>query len=262
VQNPLLIAGAREKISAMKQACQAVLAGAPLNVPELPGRDIEVVSIIATRARSKPGLSTREGQGRLVHDLASIELQAMELAFRSLIEFPRAPTEFREELSLLALSEAQHFEMCLDALDGLDVKWGEWGVHLSLWSAAAKDDSILDRLIIVHRYLEGGGLDAGVKLQKKLNGVNSPTVVNVVNTIVREEIGHVSFGSEWYRRFCEDEKIDARQDFGERLNRLMPRIPRRLEKIDWAIRKQAGFTDHELEILEGIQIHKPWSPVS
>jgi uncharacterized ferritin-like protein (DUF455 family) len=260
VRNPLLIDDARAKISAMKQACQAVLDGTELIVPELPSRDIPVVSIIATRDRVKPGLSTVEGQGRLVHDLASIELQAMELAFRSLIEFKNTPLEFREELALLALSEAQHFEMCLDALDSLGVKWGEWGVHLSLWSATAKDDSILDRLIIVHRYLEGGGLDAGVKLQKKLNGVNSPTVVNVVNTIVREEVGHVSFGSHWYRRFCEDEKLDAKYDFGERLNRLMPRIPRRLEKIDRAIRLKAGFTDHELEILEGIQVHRPWSP--
>lgn len=229
-----------------------------LAVPAEPGRDVEVVSIAA--ARGKPGLSSGEGQARLLHDLASIELQAMELAYRTLIEFCEAPEEFRHGLAELALSEGRHLRLCLEGIEKLGFAWGHWPVHLALWHSTASTDTLLDRLLIVHRYLEGGGLDAGSTILRKLNGTADLGALRIVRTIVDEEVGHVSFGSHWYRRICELEGLRPEDDFGPRLTRVLHKVPRRLEKIDRELRRRAGFTDIEMDFLEALQDKRPWKP--
>ncbi len=102
-------------------------------IPFLPGRDVEVVH--AEKMPKRVGLSFREGQGRLLHDLANIELQAMELCYRTWSEFPDASEEFQEELLKLLVSEAGHLKLCLSGLDDLGFKWGDWAIHPALWSA-------------------------------------------------------------------------------------------------------------------------------
>ena len=221
-------------------------------VPALPARDIQV--LLPSEHPDKKGLSSPEGQARMLHDLASIELQALELGLRTLIEFPEAPAGFREELGLVTRSEGVHLRLCLEALNDLGFPWGTWPVHVGLWAAVEKVDSLLDRILIVHRYLEGSGLDAGEALLRRLNGVHRTVAHPVVEQINREEVGHVEFGSRWYRLICQSEGIDPQIDFPNRLKILDERIPRRMEKISKGLRLQAGFTEDEISFLEGLRL--------
>lgn len=190
--------------------------------PREPARDVPL--LVPGLLPPKKGLSYREGQARLLHDLASIELQAMELGLRSLHEFPQAPVGFREELVQVVRSEARHLTLCLDGLEALGFRWGDWPVHNMLWASVAAEDSLLDRILIVHRYLEGSGLDAGDTLLRRLDSVLECPLHKIVQIIVDEEIGHVEFGSRWYREICRVEKIDASEDFPRRLEGFRSRI--------------------------------------
>ena len=174
-----------------------------VNVPIFPARDISLLA--PKELPEKKGLSFKEGQARLLHDLASIELQAMELGLRTLVEFPDAPKEFREQLWEITLSESEHLEMCLTEIEGLGFKWGDWPVHCALWSATGSHDSLLDRVLIVHRFLEGSGLDAGETILRRLKGVDAKPVQKAAEKIFSDEIGHVEFGSRWYRNICKSE---------------------------------------------------------
>ncbi|MBX9769029.1 MAG: ferritin-like domain-containing protein, partial [Bdellovibrionales bacterium] len=212
--NPLLACSPAEKAAGLPFWVEAVLGSFETagqrqlpEIPEFPGRDVEVVPIRALPTR--PGLSYPVGQARLLHDLANIELQAMELAFRTLIEFGHADSEFRKELARITLDEGRHLLLCVDALETLGFPWGTWPVHLSLWKCARSEDSILDRILMVHRYQEGGGLDAGERLLQKLSGVHAPLVKDILTTIFDEELGHVQFGSRWYRFFCQSQGLAA-----------------------------------------------------
>lgn len=200
----------------------------------------------------KPGLSMPEGHARLLHDLANIELQAMELAVRSLYEFPEAPAEFKKDLSEIALGEARHLGLCLDALDDLNRPWGTWGVHTSLWSAVGPEDTLLDRLAIVHRYLEGSGLDSGERIMRRLSGVQDLGLRRVMTVITTEEVDHVLFGSRWFQKVCEEQKLDSEQEFIQRLEKIFRLIPRR-EKVARDLRVRAGFTPLEIDALEKVQ---------
>lgn len=197
----------------------------------------------------KKGLSFRDGQARLLHDLASIELQAMELALRTLIEFPEADPQFREELYHLALNESEHFELCLQGLNDYGYRLGSWPVHLGLWHAVSNTDSLLDRILIVHRYLEGAGLDSGVTLQRRLDGLETSPLHKISKKILTEEIGHVYFGSHWYRHFCKIDNLDPDQDFTERFQGLIKNLPQRIEPVAQELRTKAGFSQQELKVL-------------
>jgi uncharacterized ferritin-like protein (DUF455 family) len=211
------------------------------------GRDARVVS--PSELPPKPGLSTREGQARLLHDLGSIELQAMELAVRSLYEYPEAPREFRDELARLALEEGAHLRLCLKNLEALGFEWGHWDVHLALWSVVAVEDSLLDRVLIVHRYLEGSGLDAGDSILRRLSGVPAKDVREAVGVIVSEEVGHVKFGTLWFRTLCEREHLDPEVEFARRIGTIARKAPRR-ERLARELRLRGGFTESELRELE------------
>jgi uncharacterized ferritin-like protein (DUF455 family) len=220
-------------------------------IPEEPARDVKI--LIPGLLPPKKGLSYREGQARLLHDLASIELQAMELGLRTLIEFPEAPQGFREELAAVTLSEGEHLKLCLQGIESLGFKWGDWPAHTMLWAATHKEDSLLDRVLIVHRYLEGSGLDAGETLLKRLDSVLDSPLTHISKTIVTEEIGHVEFGSRWYRELCRQEKLDPQNDFAERMTKLRWRLPKRIEKLSRKYRLLAGFNEFELQYLENLR---------
>jgi uncharacterized ferritin-like protein (DUF455 family) len=191
----------------------------------------------------------------MLHDLASIELQAMELGVRTLVEFPEAPEAFKEELIAITISEADHLRMCLEGIEALGHKWGDWPVHSALWRAVAPEDSLLDRILIVHRYLEGSGLDAGDTLIRRLEGTSGKSSIQkIVKQINFEEIGHVHFGSEWYRKICLQEKLDHGADFVQRMNSLRLRLPKRVEPVNRQLRSQAGFTDEEIQYFENLRL--------
>ena len=257
VRNWLLIETARQKTAAIHAVVEDLLrndtaiestvgvACADM-IPEFPGRDVQIVLNIKGHP-PKPPFNTVEGQARMLHDLGNIELQAMELAVRTLAQFPDAPAAFRRELADVALEEARHYNLCLNALDELGYPWGSWPVHRSLWDVVT-DGDLLERVLIVHRYMEGAGLDAGSRLMQRLTGVKAPLAREVVGTIVREEVGHVSFGSTWFRKLCVANGIDANQYFADAYPEILRAIPRN-EKPDYDVRRLAGFTEPELETI-------------
>lgn len=241
------IQSAREKIQRLPEAVSHALQATESRKEFTLGRDLRIVS--PADLPGKPGLSSPEGQARLLHDLASIELQAMELAVRTLGEYPDAPHEFRRELAEVAFSEGRHLTLCLDAIERLGYRWGAWDAHVALWNTVSPDDTLIDRVLIVHRYLEGSGLDAGESILRRLSGVADKSVRDCVRTIVSEEVDHVLFGSLWYRRLAELEHLDPEKEFAARIVRIATAVPRR-ERLARDLRKKAGFTEFELDQLQ------------
>lgn len=243
-----------EKIKNIETSCgDALKLSSRLEVPEEPARDAQVLH--PKLHPPKKGFSTSEGQARMLHDLANIELQAMELGLRTLAEFPNAPWEFREQLAQVTIQEADHLRMCIEGIDSLGFKWGDWPVHMALWRAVSPEDSLLDRILIVHRYLEGSGLDAGDTLIRRLEGTSSKnTIQKIVKQINFEEIGHVDFGSRWYREICAMEKLDPNLDFSKRMDDLRLRLPKRVEPVNKTLRLKAGFTEEEIAYYENLRL--------
>lgn len=239
------------KLDFLEAHLHSLLASGRAEVPCEPGRDVQILPI--RELPPKKGLSSREGQARLVHDLASIELQAMELGVRTLIEFRDAPRAFREELAEVTLDEGRHLRLCLESLNELGFPWGSFATHNGLWQCVSREDTLLDRIVIVHRYLEGSGLDASETILRRLVGVNAREALRAVEVIGHDEVGHVQFGSRWYHRLVKEARLSPTDDFQMRLEKLFSRIPRRLEPINRELRLRAGFLESEIATLREMQ---------
>ena len=250
-QQILIESNVWQKLKNIESNCHRILRGAQFEIPINPGRDVEILPI--RELPPKRGLSFADGQGRLLHNLASIELQAMELAIRTLSEFPEAPQQFREELAVVAIEEAKHLRLCVEALEEMRQPWGSYPTHLGLWQCVSGEDSLIDRILIVHRYLEGSGLDASDQLLRRLSGIKASNVSRVVSVIAHDEVGHVQFGSRWYKEICKLRGIDPETDFRKRLFELLHRIPRRLDKINSTLREKAGFSADEIVSLNEVR---------
>lgn len=254
--NILNTASAREKIRGITTSCHLALQG-KLELPSAaPARDVEVLPF--KKLPPKKGVGSVEGRARLLHDLASIELQAMELGVRTLIEYPEASLEYREKLAEVTIDEGRHFELCLNSLEELGYRWGDWPVHLSLWNTVKTGESLMDRVLIVHRYLEASGLDAGAKILSRLAGLPQKDAAwAAMERIHREEVGHVDFGSQWYRDLCREIRVDPDHDFRERMTRLRATLPYRTENLDVESRLKGGFTMEEIRVLEEMRALRP-----
>lgn len=237
-----------KKILKIEQACHSFLQNPEIDFPlREPERDIQVVATVQMPKR--PGLDSTNGQVRLLHDLANIELQAMELGFRTLVEFPQAPESFRRELVEIIIEESSHLQMCLTGIDALGGEWGDWPIHMGLWGAISSCDTLLERVFIVHRYLESSGLDAGETLLKKLSGVRNKNITTIVKKIVEDEVKHVAFGSRWYFELCKTYHVDPEKYFQFAVPLLSQTNPRS-EKLSHTLRRQAGYRPEELLWLE------------
>lgn len=241
------VSNPREKIRVLPLD---LVSSGPFQIPENPGRSGLVLETIRG---PKEKISTALGQARLLHELANIEMQAMELCLRTYLEYPDSPPEFRKELASLALDEARHLGLCLDGLKTFDIEFGHWPIHLHLWKTVSREDSLLDRIVIVHRYLEASGLDAGNQIIDKLRSCQAVSIQKIMTTIHTDEIKHVDFGSRWYREICKLEGLDPEIDFPERIEKLKVRLPKRVEKFDVKSRKLAGFLDSEIELLQSLR---------
>jgi uncharacterized ferritin-like protein (DUF455 family) len=253
----LHIASVFEKLAVVESECHHLILQpknkifADFHVPNTPARDLSLLD--KKFAQPRKGLQTAEGQAHLLHHLANIELQAMELGLRTLHEFNDAPKFFRDELAQITLDEARHLKMCLDGISQLGFQWGDWPTQLNLWSATSCEDTLLDRVLIVHCYLEASGLDSGDAILAKLSGAANKNPRNIVKVIADEEIGHVRFGLKWYRELCRQEGLSAEDDFANRLNNLRNKIPRRAARVSVAARQRAGFTDQQISEINDFQ---------
>lgn len=219
---------------------------------QIPARDVEIRP--TKEHPPKLGFSKIEGQARALHDLASIEMQAMELGLRTLAEFPEAPPEFRKHLSDITYSEGEHLKLCLKAMNDLGFDWGHWPIHTTLWNAVSAEDSLLERIFIVHLYLEGSGLDAGAHLCQRLAGVPGAKVAfEAVKRINDEELDHVQFGTLWFKKISEEQKMDPEVHFKNVILKLQHHLPKRVEKLNHPLRQKSGFTQFEIAELEGLR---------
>jgi uncharacterized ferritin-like protein (DUF455 family) len=231
-----------------------LLGGGAAAMPVRPGRDVSFHR--PELLHGKHGLQSKTGQARLLHDLANIELQAVELGLRTLHEFQDTSREFREELARITLEEASHLQLCLSGLEDLGHQWGDWTIQTSLWDATSADDSLIDRILIVHCYLEGSGLDAGDILLNRLAGIENKKIKAIVGKIVGDEIGHVDFGRRWFQHYCAAEGLDAKSHLRRRLAELSHQLPARGARVSRSLREKSGYDLDEVVIFEEYQALK------
>ena len=223
---------------------QAVLVE-PESLPGRPARPL----LVAPKALARRSLQNIEGRAALIHALAHIELNALNLALDILWRFPMLPSEFYEQWLIVAREEALHFTLLNNHLNSLGFSYGDFPAHNSLWEMAEKTKlNLLARLALVPRTLEARGLDATPLVRKKLAGLGDTKGAAILDIILRDEVGHVATGNYWYRWECERQGVDPLPTYAALAHQY--EAPRPHPPFNLQGRRAAGFTEAELLALE------------
>ena len=162
------------------------------------------------------------GRVALLHALAHIELNAIDLAWDIIARFSREPLPrgFFDDWVGVAAQEAVHFELLVLRLADFGVCYGDLPAHDGLWeSAAATADDLLARLAVVPLVLEARGLDVTPEIAATLERVGDPQSAAVLRRIYRDEIDHVAAGVRWFDELCRARDLVPEETFRERVRR-------------------------------------------
>lgn len=194
-------------------------------------------------------LGSEAGRVALVHAIAHIEFNAINLALDAAYRFRDMPQAFTRDWISVAADEARHFQLLHERLDQLGHAYGDLPAHDGLWEMAQKTgESCLARMALVPRVLEARGLDVTPGMIRRLREVGDEATVAVLEVILEEEVRHVALGSRWFRYCCEREGLETVPTFLSLLDEHFGR-PKGPFNID--ARLLAGFTRSEIAALEG-----------
>ncbi len=212
----------------------------------------EVVSPKAVPKRKNP--ASAEGQAVLLHAIAHIEYSAIDLALDHCYRFTGMPEAYYDDWLAVAEDEFRHFAMLHGMLDDLGFRYGDFPVHDALFEAAQRTPTLIERMAIVPRYFEAGGLDATPQILKRFEAIKNDAfvtrIVSVLQTILREEVDHVRKGDRWFAYACEREGV-GKSVFFEIVERHYPGSYPRQRALNVEARKAAGFACEELERMAG-----------
>lgn len=225
----------------------------PIGDPGRPDRPV----LVAPRDVPRRSPHTPEGRAALIHALAHIEFNAVNLHWDAVYRFRSMPRAYYDDWIRVADDEVRHFELLRDRLRELGHDYGDFAAHNGLWEMAVKTaHDPLARMAMVPRALEARALDAVPNILERLRRAGDLRTVELLEVILRDEEEHVAAGSRWLRYLCERQGLDMEQTYRQLLERYMPgRVPR--GPLQRAARLRAGFSEAELRWLEQTQDGNP-----
>jgi uncharacterized ferritin-like protein (DUF455 family) len=202
----------------------------------------ELVSPKLLKAR---GLGSHEGRASLLHSIAHIEFNAVNLALDAVYRFQQMPADFIDDWLKVASEEAYHFQLLREQLAGYGYDYGDFPAHNGLWETTHETAfDVLARMALVPRTLEARGLDVTPDMMKKLRAVGETRAVEILHILLRDEVGHVAVGSKWFNWLCQQRGLDRFDTFKMLIDTHLKgglKPPFNLEA-----RRQAGFSEVEL----------------
>jgi len=220
----------------------------PLLAIAEPGRPSQPL-LVPPRELPKRGFTTPVGRAALIHALAHIEFNAINLAWDAVYRFRDMPQAFYDDWVRVADEEAYHFNLLQVRLGELGYDYGDFNAHNGLWEMARDTaHDVLVRMALVPRVLEARGLDVTPGMMTRLRAAGDEMTVALLEIILRDEIGHVEIGSRWFRWLCEQRGLAPEAVFRELIQRYMKGQIKGPFHRD--ARLQAGFSESELAALE------------
>lgn len=215
----------------------------------LPGRPLKPELVPPQKVQRRP-MNTAEGRAALIHALAHIEFNAINLALDAIWRFSGMPDHYYADWLKIAAEESLHFQMLNAHLQSLGYEYGDFTGHDSLWEMVAKtSDDVLARMALVPRTLEARGLDASPPLRAKLAQAGDQQAAAILDILLRDEIGHVAIGNHWYGWLCEQRGLEPIATY-DRLTEQYA-APRLRGPFNFPARRAAGFSEEELARLGG-----------
>ncbi|QGZ54472.1 ferritin-like domain-containing protein [Paraburkholderia acidiphila] len=213
----------------------------------LPGRP-DQPPLVEPRELQRRSTSTPQGRVVLLHALAHIEFNAINLALDAVWRFPAMPDAFYADWLKVADEEAYHFSLLRARLADYGHAYGDFPAHNGLWEMCERTSAdVLARMALVPRVLEARGLDASPPIRARLKQAGDHESAAILDIILRDEVGHVRIGNHWFRYLCESRGLDPHAAWLALAEQY--HAPRMRGPFNFEARRSAGFDEAELDTL-------------
>ena len=220
---------------------------APIGVAGRPSRP-ELVEPSKLKRRR---LGSEGGRAALVHAVAHIEFNAINLALDAAYRFRDMPSDYYLDWLSVAADEVRHFQLLSSRLDTLGYGYGDFPAHNGLWEMAQRTaDDCLKRMALVPRVLEARGLDVTPPMIERLQSAGDGDTVAILEIILDEEVRHVEIGSRWFRYCCDMRGLEPETTFLSLLQEYFTGSVRGPFNIP--ARMKAGFTEREMDAISAL----------
>jgi len=183
--------------------------------PDRPARPDKPELLDPSQMPSRGRGGTENNRRALLHAVAHIELNAIDLAFDMVARFGAVmPRLFTDDWVGVGDDEARHFTLLAGRMKSLDCRYGDFPAHDGLWQSAMDTaGSLPGRLAIVPMVLEARGLDVTPKMIEQFKRAGDTASAEVMTTILEEEITHVAAGARWFKFLAQQGELDADEWF-------------------------------------------------
>jgi len=173
----------------------------PAGAVDRPGRPDQPLLVPPNQVKRRTISAHPRGRIALLHALAHIELNAIDLAWDIVARFADQglPASFVDDWVTVADDEARHFQLLADRLATLGAAYGDLPAHDGLWEAAqATAHDVMARLAVVPMVLEARGLDVTPATIARLRDIGDSDSADALQVIYQDEITHVAAGQRWF----------------------------------------------------------------
>ena len=222
--------------------------GSEISPVDEPGRP-EQPELVHPRDLSRRTSAHARGRVALIHAVAHIEFNAINLAWDAVQRFRGLPHAYYDDWVRVAAEEAYHFGLMRDRLEELSHCYGDFPAHDGLWDMARRTaHDVLVRMALVPRVMEARGLDVTPGMIARFRSAGDSETADRLAIILRDEVGHVAAGSRWFRHLCAERGLEAETVYFELVDQYLSgeiRCP-----LNREARLTAGFGEGELARLE------------
>lgn len=153
-------------------------------------------------------LEDENQRGVLLHFFCNHELLATELMAYVLLRFPDAPAAFRWGVYETLREEQKHTLWYLRRMEECGVKFGRYPVSSFFWRSVAPMETPLDYVSRLSLTFEQANLDYSRYYAEVFQRSGDQKSASILRHIYKDEIGHVRYGLDWFRRWKRPETSD------------------------------------------------------
>jgi uncharacterized ferritin-like protein (DUF455 family) len=227
---------------------------------DLPGRP-ERPELVEPRQLGRRSMQSPQGRAVLLHALAHIEFNAINLALDAAWRFADMPAAFYTDWLKVAAEEAYHYSLLAARLAEYGHAYGDFPAHGGLWDMCERTrGDVLARMALVPRTLEARGLDASPPIRARLQQAGDHASAAILDVILRDEIGHVLIGNRWFRHLCDAGGLDPHETYLRLADEY--HAPKLRGPFNFEARRDAGFDDVELAALASLDTQQTTQPAT
>lgn len=180
-------------------------------LPKLPGRNAPIhFSDQQLKFPKAARLQETEKKAIALHSFANHELLAIEMMAAAILIYPHNTEEdlrFKKGILTALKDEQRHLSLYIGRLNELGYAFGDFPLNDFFWRQMNKLKTPSQYLSVMALTFEAANLDFAQYYAKIFYEQGDERTSQILQTVLEDELTHVSFGAHWMKKWREDKTL-------------------------------------------------------